>query len=134
MDQNDKNREIFVIVKNVLDAAHQLYKADIEAKSAKDALLSNDSDEMINTISRYANKYEHFVNATTFITGKLVHHISGYYDDKSIEYIRNDVEFCITIVYIKTAFDSGLEEILKRKIQKKFGINELVLEGLSWIN
>jgi len=133
MDNNNRNQEIFDVVKNVLKGAHQLFKAENEAKAAKTALESGDRDTMIITIGKYVNKYERFINSTTFITGRWTEHKPDFYKDESIERIMNDLEFSITIVYLKTAVDSKLGDIVENGL-KKLGINELVVEGLSWIN
>lgn len=78
---------------------------------------------MIAAIGECVKKYGDFVNETTLITGKYSHHIPGFYDDKSIEYIKNDVEFSIAIIYIKTAVDYGLETALEKAIKKILGID-----------
>lgn len=134
MEQDNRNKEVFKVVKGVLDVAHQVHKAEMATKDARNALLSEDRDIMIATIGKYVNKYERFINATTWITGVWTHRTPGFYDDKSLDYIKNDLERSIAIVYFKTAVDNGLESAIKKALKKKLGIDELVLDELSFIS
>lgn len=72
-------------------------------------------------ISQYVDKYRTIIDMTYPITGKYVTYQKGFYDDKSDDYIKDDLRFTVLIIYLKFAVEYGLKATSEKAIKKIFG-------------
>lgn len=124
MNDYEKATKAVKVVHGILDVAHQATKAIIESRPLADAISTYDRERSIMLIQKFAEKDERFINTTFPLTGRYVTHEQGFYDDKSDDVIKTDLQFLILIIYFRYAFEYGKEKLVNIAMKKIFGNTE----------
>ena len=101
-------------IKNVLGYAKEAVNAKIEATPLNNILDNYNREKAISLIDKYARKYEHFINGTTFMTGYKVVYSENPYADKTDEFIESHIMFTIYIVYLAALVENGTKALVTK--------------------
>ena len=117
-ENNKESDDIFNIICRALHKAHLITKATIAAKDINDTIKNYNREKAIYLIAININKYKSTINFLSNFTGRYIIYRSNYYDDKTDEYILNDLEYLKIVIYVSEAITAGLEQVLQKQIQK----------------
>lgn len=111
----------YKVIKNILEAAHHLFKAEIRARPIVKALKSDDKEYLEQELQNQINKYKNSIDSLSVVTAiKVITVDKNFYDDKNIDYLKNNLRFIINIIYVNTAIEYGLGKFAKKELAKVY--------------
>lgn len=134
ISESEKIDKAIKAVKGALDKAHAGALAHLKTKRLYRVLSNYCREDAILLISEFAKKYETFINATTFITGRWVEYMENPYADKSDDHIRNDIKFSILIVYFAAVTEEGTKTVVTKALKGIFDISEKEIKEVLLAN
>ena len=109
------------IVRDALHIAHQLNVVTVQNAKLFQALESEDRNDMLDILKRYLNKYRDFINNTTIITNCSVIDVPiDFYDNKSVQFIKEQLLFVKFIIYLQKSFEIGIDKKSEKEIKRIF--------------
>ena len=121
-DDNNNNEKILKVVERTLELLKHLGEYEFRTSSINKAITSNEHQLMVQTINKKWRELKDFANKLTPITKYHVYDVDkDFYDDKSIDYLVNQLKDIKIFVALKLLMDKASKELIK-KVLKEFGI------------
>ncbi|MFI3251813.1 MAG: hypothetical protein R3Y60_01600 [bacterium] len=124
MDNNVNNTKTleneYELMKNVLSLQNKLTDLQVILNDIFAALTSSNIDDVKLILINELQKNEQLINSYADFTGRYVEHNSLKYENKNIDYLKDDLRIIRNIITFDKITKYGLEKLLD------FGINKIV--------
>lgn len=91
-------------------------KCEIETAKAREAMLSNDKNEMWRVLQEYIRKYRDKIAKTNFVV--IVPADKNIYEQLTIQQVQMQLQVMIGFIYRYEAIHSAAKETIKKSIKK----------------
>lgn len=129
MDNNVNNTKTleneYELMKNVLSLQNKLTDLQVILNDIFAALTSSNIDDVKLILINELQKNEQLINSYADFTGRYVEHNSLKYENKNIDYLKDDLRIIRNIITFDKITKYGLEKLLD------FGINKIV-DSIRW--
>ncbi len=121
-NSQNNNEKVLKAVEKALDAVKNIKTFEFRTKLINEAIKSNNHQFMVQIINKKWNEYKSFANSLSSITNYYVRVVDdNFYDDKSIEFLVNQLKDIKIFVSLKILIDKANKDLFV-KVMKEFGV------------
>lgn len=117
------NPELVKLANAVVKSCHLNFKLQMKTTSLSNAVKSGKADQMLDLMQKCFEKNRKLYNQDMSLTGVSVEEIdAAYFEDKDIEFIKNQISVLIDFAVINTVIESKMMGLLSAACEKALGV------------